>query len=233
MISTLKRGVVVLSVVAIAGCSSKPEQTSASAPAPEAARKYLLDRVDDAAIAQIYADGFNSQPLKNKVLMWHLYQAAIAGRDIYFDQQSASGLDMRDVLEAIVTHAGGVKPAVLAEIQRYTKLFWINSGPYNNLTARKFVLTCTPADFAEAAKSAAAAGATFPTASGESLDQLLARLQPMFFDANVAPIVTAKTPPAGQDILQASSNNLYAGVTLKDLAGFKELYGLNSRLVHR
>ena len=26
-------------------------------------------------------------------------------------------------------------PATLAEIQRYTKLFWINSGPYNNLTA--------------------------------------------------------------------------------------------------
>ena len=38
----------------------------------------------------------------------------------------------------------GVDAATLAEIQRYTKLFWINTGPYNNLTARKFVLTCTP-----------------------------------------------------------------------------------------
>ena len=234
MTSTFRWGFAVLASVAITACSPGPEQKSTTtASAPETPRKYLLDRVDDAAVAQIYADGFAAQPLKNKVLMWHLYQAAIAGRDIYFDQQSAAGLDMRDVLEAIVTHATAVKPVVLAEVQRYTKLFWINSGPYNNLTARKFVLTCTPADFAEAAKAAAASGGAFPTAPGESLDQLLTRLQPMFFDANFAPVVTAKTPPPGQDILQASSNNLYSGVSLKDLTGFKELYGLNSRLVKR
>ena len=35
-------------------------------------------------------------------------------------------------------------PPTLREIQRYTKLFWINNGPYNNLTARKFVLNVTP-----------------------------------------------------------------------------------------
>ena len=38
-------------------------------------------------------------------------------------------------------------PDTLAEIQRYTKLFWINTGPYNNLTARKFVLKCSPEAF--------------------------------------------------------------------------------------
>ena len=44
--------------------------------------------------------------------------------------------------------------AIDAEIQRYTKLFWINTGPYNNLTARKFVLTCTP----EAVRGSGACG---------------------------------------------------------------------------
>ena len=48
--------------------------------------------------------------------------------------------------------------ATLAEVQRYTKLFWLNNGPYNNLTARKFVLTCTPQAFAAAAKAAASRG---------------------------------------------------------------------------
>ena len=43
---------------------------------------------------------------------------------------------------------------------RYTKLFWINNGPYNNLTARKFVLTCTPEAFQAAAQAAAKAGTT-------------------------------------------------------------------------
>ena len=55
------------------------------------------------------------------------------------------------MLEAIVTHPQGIDPATLAEIQRYTKLFWINNGPYNNLTARKFVLKTTPQAFAAAA----------------------------------------------------------------------------------
>ena len=65
----------------------------------------------------------------------------------------------------------------------------------------------------------------------ETIDQKLARLQPMFFDPTVDPIVTNKTPGAGKDILQASANNLYSGVSMADLKGFTEKYGLNSRLV--
>ena len=36
---------------------------------------------------------------------------------------------------------------------------------------------------------------------------------------------------AGNDILTASANNLYVGVSMKDLEGFQERYPLNSRLV--
>ncbi len=202
------------------------------APAPpDANRKYLLERIDDAAVVQVYADGFRDLPLKEKTLVWHLYQAAIAGRDIFYDQRYAHNLEMRDLLEAIVAQPAGVDPATLAEIQHYTKLFWINSGPYNNLTAQKFVLKCTPEAFAAAAHAAEKAGARVPTSSGETLDQLLARLRPMFFDATVDPIVTEKTPPPGKDILQASANNLYVGVTMKDLEHFHEQHPLNSRLV--
>ena len=73
MTSTFRWGFAVLASVAITACSPGPEQKSTTAAAPDAPRKYLLDRVDDAAVAQIYADGFAAQPLKNKVLMWHLY----------------------------------------------------------------------------------------------------------------------------------------------------------------
>ena len=91
-------------------------------------------------MVQLYADGYDQLPLREKTLIWHLYQAAVAGRDIYYDQRYAHNLEMRDVLEEIITHPEDVDPQTLAEIQRYTKLFWINTGPYNNLTARKFVL---------------------------------------------------------------------------------------------
>ena len=62
---------------------------------------------------------------------------------------------------------------------------------------------------------------------------MLARMQPLFFDLTVDPIVTSKTPGPGRDILAASANNLYVGVTTKDLAGFTERYPLDSRLVKR
>ena len=192
-------------------------------------RKYLLERVDDAAVVQVYADGFEKLPLKEKQLVWHLYQAALAGRDIYYDQRYVHNLEMRNVLEEILTHSEGIDAAVLAEIQRYTKLFWLNTGPYNNLTARKFVLKCAPEAFAAAAKTAVKNGATIAGAGGESLDAMLARLKPAFFDASVEPIVTNKTPGPGKDILTSSANNLYVGVTMKDLEHFEERYALNSR----
>src|SRR5688500_2731822 len=154
-------------------------------------RKYLLERVGEAAVAQIYADGFEELPLDQKILIWHLYLAALAGRDIYYDQRYAHNLEMRDVLEEILTHAGGIDAATLSEIERYTKLFWINTGPYNNLTARKFVPGCTPEAFAEAARHAEQNGARFP---GGGVDAWFARLGPVFFDPAVDPIVTSKTP---------------------------------------
>ena len=239
------RAVVLLLAVTIAGaCSREPAgspapATGAAAPAASAApvvpadRKYLLERVDDAAVAQLYADGFSALPLKEKTLIWHLYQAAIAGRDIFYDQKHRDALEMRAILEQIIARPQGIDAATLTEIQRYTKLFWINNGQYNNLTARKFVLKTTPQAFAAAAKAAAQNGATFATRPGETLDQTLTRLQPAFFDATVDPIVTNKTPGPGKDILQASANNLYSGVSIADLKGFTEKNGLNSRLVKR
>ena len=196
-------------------------------------RRYLLEQVDDAAVVQLYADGFSRLSLREKTLVWHLYQAAIAGRDIYYDQRYAHALEMRDVIEAILARADAVDPATRSAIERYAKLFWINSGPHNNLTARKFVLECTPQAFAAAARAAAGAGASFPLAGGEPLDALLARLQPMFFDPSFDQMVTAKTPPPGVDILAASANNLYVGVTMADLEGFHDRFAVNSRLVRR
>src|SRR5687768_9760193 len=177
-------------------------------------RPYLLERVEEAAVVQLYADGFTALPMREKILIYHLYRAALAGRDIYYDQRYAHNLAMRDVLEEIVTHADGIPQDTLEAIQRYTKLFWINTGPYNNLTARKFVLKCSPEAFTAAARIAERNGARIPAD--------LASLHPYFFDLQVDPIVTSKTPGPGKDILQASANNLYAGVTMADLEGFED-----------
>ena len=230
----LSRAFLALVVVALCTGACAPaavEDTPASTAATDE-RPYLLERVDDAAVVQLYADGFAALPLRQKTLIYHLYGAAIAGRDIFIDQRYAHSLAMRDVLEEIITHDAGIDDSVAAEIERYTKLFWLNNGPYNNLTARKFILNLDPEDFAGAARTAADQGARFPLADGEDLGAMLARMQPLFFDLEFDPIVTNKTPGPDGDILRDSDNNLYEGVSSADLEGFREHNGLNSRLVN-
>jgi len=225
-------------VLTVATACSRADEPTSAAPAtpagttaPTGERKYLLERVDDAAVVQIYADQFAALPLKEKTLAYHLTQAALAGRDIFYDQKHRNALEMRGVLEAVITHPKGIETQTLSEIEQYAKLFWINTGPYNNLTSRKFVLKITPQALATAVQIAEKSGATFPTQSGESVDALLKRLEPMFFDPKVDPIVTNKNPGSGKDILTSSANNLYSGVSMADLKGFTEKNGLNSRLV--
>jgi len=187
-------------------------------------RQYLLEQIDEAAVVQLYADGFAALPLNEKILIWHLSQAALAGRDIYWDQRYRHNLEMRGYLEAIVRAGrqdpGTFDPDTLAEIRRYTKLFWINSGPYNNLTARKFVLKCSIEAFTAALAAAGAGGVS-----------ITEELRAAFFDATYKPLVTNKSPGDGNDILALSANNMYSGVSMADLEGFEEQYGLNSRLV--
>ena len=92
--------------------NDRPVQTAASVPS----RPYLLERVDDAAVVQLYADGFAGLPLDQKTLIWHLYEAALWGRDIYYDQRHRSNLAMRDLIEAVVRHPDGIDADVLAEM---------------------------------------------------------------------------------------------------------------------
>lgn len=67
--------------------------------------------------------------------------------------------------------------------------------------------------------------------AGESLDQTLAHLRQLFFDSKHQPIVAHKFPEPGVDILASSANNLYQGVSMKDLDVFTERYPLDSILV--
>ena len=223
-----------LTAVLLPACgSTTPEPTPAAPTVPSAeSRKYLLEQIDDAGVIQLYADGFAALPLREKTLIYHLSQAAIAGRNIFYDQKHRNALEMKSVLEAIVSRPQAVDAAALAEIHRYTKLFWINNGPYNNLTARKFVLKTTPEALAAAARSAVAGGRDGRRRRPAS------RSTPCWPGCSRCSSIRASTrssptrrPGAGKDILTASANNLYSGVSLADLKGFTEKYGLNSRLV--
>jgi dipeptidyl-peptidase-3 len=193
---------------------------AASALTPVAFSDSPPDRVDTTAFIQLHADSFKSLSPQQQALTYWLAQASIAINPIIYDQSSRYGLRQKRVLEAIVSHPQGIKPEVYAKVAAYTKLFWANRGNHNEMTSQKNLPTFTYEELVEAAKGAG--HADLLTEIGE--------LRQSFFDANFEPMVTAKSPSSGKDILQASSNNFYFNVSLADLKGFTEKYPLNSRV---
>jgi dipeptidyl-peptidase-3 len=224
--------------VLLALACSAPHETARGDGLPE--RTVLLQRVDDVAVARLHVDGFENLSARDQALAYHLTRAAIAGRDIFLQQKCADGLALRDLLEEILTHSEGVDPATLAELRRYTTLFWVNNGPWNAITARKNLLRCTPEALRQAVHAAHANGGRFEGCPrGQNCvrheawpGHLVSELEPWFFDPAFEPMVTAKNPEGGLDIVQASSCTFYGeGVTLADLDAFTEQYELNSTVV--
>jgi dipeptidyl-peptidase-3 len=65
------------------------------------------------------------------------------------------------------------------------------------------------------------------------VEDRLVRLRRTIFDPSYDVSITVKDPPPGKDIVTASANNLYEGVTLKEVESFPERYPLNSKVIKR
>ena len=226
----IRKSLLVLLVGCFIALLIMPACKREEAPA-EAPREYLVEQVGKTAIVRLYADGFEQLDVKDKILAYYLYQAAIAGRDICYDQNYRHALEIRDMLEEMVTHPEGINPAVLKGITDYTKLFWANTCQYDVRTMVKFIPEVSYEDFLNAATIALANGADFRLKEGEALEDKLSRLRQSIFDAEYEPMVTNKNPPPGQDVITGSANNLYEGVTEAELKTYKEKYPLNSKVV--
>src|SRR5436190_10312112 len=182
-----------------------------------AADNALVDRVGSTGFVQLEAESFQQLTPKQQTLVYWLTQASIAIDPINYDQNSAFGLRQNRVLEEIVRHGAPKK------ILDFTKLFWASRGNHNDTTAQKFLPEFTFEELKAAARAALAAGRFKGTPYGApairnqaDLDRELEALRPSMFDANFQPMITAKSPHGNLDILQASANNFYAGVTLAE-----------------
>lgn len=198
--------------------------SAAAQPKPGA----LVERVNDTAFIQLEAPSFSRLTPREQALAYWLSQAAIAIDPIIYDQQSAYGLRQKRVLEGIVSHSKGIPAPVIAKIQDFTKLFWANRGNHNEMTALKLQPAFSYDELLAAGRQAIRNGA--PLGTDAEFAAELAQLRRSFFDPEFEPSMTAKSPRGGLDILQASSNNFYSGVSLADLKGYTERYPLNSHL---
>ena len=197
----------------------------------------VVERVGNTGFIQLKADSFSQLTPSQQAVAYWLVEAAIAIDPIVYDQLSQYGIREKRLLEGIVGHGDGIAPGPLGKIRNYALLFFANRGNHNENTSQKFLPTFTVEELQDAAIKAQANGAFKAYADLPALPDAAAvrrelnELRASLFDPNVEPTTTAKTPAPGKDIVQASSNTFYRGVTLEDLKNFKERYPLNSRVV--
>ncbi len=198
-------------------------------PAPEN-RPYELERVGHTAVVQLWADGFEQLTPRDRVLCYHLAQAAIAGRDINIDQRFAFNLPIRHVLESLYLVKERLPEPVRHEVERYTKLFWVHNGIHDNHSTQKELLRLSWEQFWAACETAIARDQDLSPARLRPA-QSLRQVFEICTDPGTYRSVTNKSPDDGQDPVLASCNNLYVGVSSADFEGVTERHPLNSRVV--
>ncbi|MCA9685065.1 MAG: dihydrofolate reductase, partial [Myxococcales bacterium] len=209
---------------------------------------WVVDRFADAQIVRYQVPGFDELDLQRKQLLYYLYQAALAGRDITYDQKFAGNLPVRKTLEALIRSWDGDKTSAdYQALETYAKRVWFSSGIHHHYSGKKFEPGFSREWFEAAVRSLPAEQLPLRPAQGksatpnESVDEFLAWIGPVMFDPKIAPKRTNRDD--GADAVADSANNFYGeGVTAKDVEAYykKKIdkndpnpisWGLNSRLV--
>jgi dipeptidyl-peptidase-3 len=232
------------------GCGPNTENTATvepatpeqAAPAAVAEPEFVVeaDRFADIRILRYQIDGFDELSLQQKKLLYFLTQAGMSGRDIIYDQHYRHNLRIRRTLEEIVKHYSGDRTSSeWSAFMTYAKQIWFANGIHHHYSGDKFRPGFS-ADYFHSLAQSSNTAATWPLDAGQTLDQLLAMLDPILFD----PSVDAKKTNTAADIdkVQASAVNFYEGVTEEEVTAFYEakrdpddprpvMWGLNSKLV--
>jgi len=167
---------------------------------------YFAEQFDDIRILRYQVPAFETLSLKEKLFVYHLSQAALAGRDILWDQNNRYNLRVRHLLEKILReYTGDRSNDEFQHLLIYAKKVFFANGIHHHYSMEKFTPGCTPAYFREVAR-----------AVGE--EAAFSELEPIFFD----PACEAKRVvlDADKDLIQSSANNYYQGVTQVEVEAF-------------
>ena len=192
---------------------------------------YVVDRFADIQVLRYKVPDFESLSLRQKMLVYHLTEAALAGRDILWDQNNRYNLSLRHLLENIYSNYDGDRNSDdYKAFETYLKQVWFANGNHHHYSMDKFVPAFSR-DFME--KQIAALPDDKRPADK---DQLLRYIfDPAFMPKKVNQV-------AGEDLILTSAVNLYDGVTQAEVeqyyASRKDstdltpvMHGLNTRVV--
>lgn len=192
---------------------------------------YVVDRFADIEVLRYKVPDFENLPLNQKLLIYHLNEAALAGRDILWDQNNKYNLALRTMLENVYRNFSGDKNSKdFKAFEKYLKQVWFANGIHHHYSMDKF----TP-EFSE-------------TFLREQVAKLPKDKQPANTDTLMSVIFDPAFMPKkvnqaeGQDLILTSATNIYEGVTqpeveayyaaMKDTTDLTPIsYGLNTRKV--
>lgn len=223
--------IVLLFALTLIGCDNKAVDTDNF--------KYQTEKFADLRILRYKVPGFNELSLKEKKLVYYLYQAALSGRDIIYDHNYKYNLTIRRTLEAIVnSYSGESSGKDWDNFLVYTKRVWFSNGIHHHYSNKKILPDITKKYFTSLVKYSDSK--LLPLSNGESVDIFLKRITPIIFDPKVAPKMV--TFDSNVDVIKNSAVNFYEGVTQKEVENYYKKvidkkdphpisYGLNSKMI--
>ncbi|MDD3299530.1 MAG: dihydrofolate reductase [Bacteroidales bacterium] len=190
--------------------------------------RYLADEFADLRVIRYKIPGWENLSFNQKEYIYHLSEAAKAGRDIFWDQNFKHGLKVRKVLEKIFENYNGEKESQdYKEFEIYAKRVFFSNGIHHHYAEDKFTPGCSQEYFGQ-----------LLTQSGQ--EEISSDIHPIIYDPNLYP--QRKNISGKGDLLLGSSVNFYENVTREEAEKFYAKmedpsdvtpvsYGLNSRLV--
>jgi dipeptidyl-peptidase-3 len=200
--------------------------------------EYISEQFSDLRVLRYNVKDFDKLPVNVKTLLYYLYEAALSGRDIIYDQNYKHNLAVRKTLEAIINNYKGDKENEdYRKFLVYAKRVWFSNGIHHHYSTDKFMPECSPEFFTELLNTT---DSTLLPLNGEPKKVFTAFIVKQVFDPKIAPKKVSLD--SKNDIVKTSAVNFYDGVSQKEVSDFyaaqinKESkqnpsYGLNSKVV--
>ena len=200
---------------------------------------YFVEQFDDIRVLKYKLPGFRELSLQQKEYVYYLSQAALAGRDILWDQNFRYNLQIRKTIEAVIGNYSGDKGTdEFKAFLIYAKKVFFANGIHHHYSSDKFKPGFSESYFASLIKGTV--NEKLPLAKGQTSDQLIALLTPIIFDQKL--YARKVEQRAGADMVAESASNFYEGVTQKEVEEFYKRktvaddprpvsLGLNSKVV--
>ena len=205
---------------------------AAQAEAPEKEFNYVNDRFADIEVLRYKVPGFEELSLNQKRLIYYLNEAALWGRDILWDQNCKYNLPIRYMLEDVYNNYKGDRKTdkEYKAFETYLKQVWFANGIHHHYSTDKFVPEFSR-KFLERELAKLPSDARWRSMQGELLEVIF---NPEIYAKRV-------NQAEGQDLILTSANNMYEGVTQKEVEDFYAAmknpadntpvsYGLNARV---